>query len=85
MRNSMQKVSMVVGCCALLLFSASIVGSFVSPIDECCNECGAMLTYDYAQPGVKAMLVIYRCPDRKCDQRGQRAFLDDGRTEWTEW
>ena len=79
------RVGFTVGCAALFLFVSSIVGSLVSGPDEKCDFCGKTMQYDYAQPGVHAVLVLYRCPDRSCDQRGQREYRDDGTINWSEW
>ena len=83
--QTLHRFGLVVGCVALILFASSIVGSLISGPDERCDFCGQLMEYEYAQPGVNAVLVIYRCPDRSCDQRGQREFRDDGTIHWTEW
>jgi hypothetical protein len=81
-RMTLKTLSIAIGAVLAVLFLASIVSDLVIA-DERCDECGEVMEYDYAQPGVNAVLVIFRC--HKCDQRGQRAYLDDGRIEWTEW
>ena len=85
MMKTFHRIGFAVACAALLVFASSIVGSLVSGPDERCDFCGRMMQYDYAQPGVNAVLVIYRCPDRECDQRGQREYRNEGTINWTEW
>lgn len=82
MRITLKTLSGIVGAILLLLFVASIVQD-LSASDERCDFCGTQMKYDYAQPSVNAVLVVYRC--HECDQRGMREFRDDGTINWTEW
>lgn len=80
----MKRTAIISGSLLLVLFAASIAESLVVN-DERCDACGKTMDFDYAQPGLGATLALYRCPDRECDQRGQREFRSDGTINWTEW
>lgn len=73
------------GAVLLILFLASITGSLIAPQDERCNTCMRMMVAEYQMDLRDSLVIVYKCPDEECDQRGQRTKWHDGRSEWTEW
>lgn len=80
-----QTIAAIAGVGVLVLFLASITASLVAPQDERCNNCMRMMVAEYQMDLRDSLVIVYKCPDEECDQRGQRTKWHDGRSEWQEW